>query len=264
MPLSARPATADDYSFYAELQPLLESGDAVPPKEAWSARMLPGSFVCERNGAPVGYAFIQLLKPMAYVRNVMVSPLAQGQGVGTFLMRHLASWLRAQGCSAWCLNVKPDNTPALELYRGCGMREHSQGASLMLPWSALDRLPPAPRDITVRPIDPAEDEGLDRTFDMVPGLLTLLRVHGHLLGAEQDGALAGLARFDPNFPGVMPIRLRTPSLARPLLEALQPFKRAPDAHVLVFVEGDAALKATLEAAGAQLRLEVLHLQGPLG
>jgi hypothetical protein len=73
----------------------------------------------------------------------------------------------------------------------------------------------------------------------------------------------GLARFDPSFPGAFPFRVRRPELARALLEAMRAHARAEFSYVGVVVEDDAALTELLRAAGAETRLEMLHLRGSL-
>jgi GNAT superfamily N-acetyltransferase len=259
MSLTARPATEDDYGFFAELFVLLATGDPVPSASAWTQRMKPNSWIYERNAEPVGYAFTQPLKPTAYVRNVMVASPAQGQGIGRFLMQHQAQWLKGLGCTSWCLNVKPDNEPALRLYRGVGMRERFTSTAMRLPWSALDHLPGT--NATVRPLEPREDAAAERTFDIVPGLVSAMRPGSHVHGVERDGTLMGVARFDPNFPGVMPIRLRESVFARPMLESFRPFARHD--WVQLFAEGDPALAAALVKAGAKTLMNVLNFFGPL-
>jgi ribosomal-protein-alanine N-acetyltransferase len=259
MSLTARPATPDDYGFFAELHVLLATGDPVPSASAWAQRMMPTSWIYERNAEPVGYAFTQPLKPTAYVRNVMVATRAQGQGVGRFLMQHQAQWLKGLGCTSWVLNVKPDNEPALRLYRGVGMRERFSSTAVRLQWSSVDKL--ADARATVRPLEPHEDAAAERTFDVVPGLLSALRTGSHVHGVERDGQLVGVARFDPHFPGVMPLRLRDNALARPLLESFRPFARHD--WVQLFVEGDPPLAAALQSADAKKLMDVLHFSGPL-
>jgi ribosomal-protein-alanine N-acetyltransferase len=259
MSLTARPATPEDYGFYAELHGLLATGDPVPSASAWTQRMMPTSWIYERNAEPVGYAFTQPLKPTAYVRNVMVATRAQGQGVGRFLMQHQAQWLKGLGCTSWILNVKPDNEPALRLYRGVGMRERFSSTAVRLLWSNVDRL--ADARATVRPLAPHEDAAAERAFDIVPGLISAMRPGSHVHAVEHDGQLAGVARFDPGFPGVMPMRLRDSAHARALLESFRPHARHD--WVQVFVEGHPALAAALQSVDAKKLMDVLNFAGPL-
>jgi GNAT superfamily N-acetyltransferase len=262
MSLSARPATSEDYSFFAELYPLLGNHDPVPPLEQWAQRMLPTAWLYERDGAPVAYCYTQVLEPVGYIRNVMVAQRAQGQRIGTFVMQHQATWLRERGCTRWCLNVIPDNTPAVRLYRAVGLREHHTTWAVRLPWDALERLPSSPAT-SVRVADPDLDAELEGTFDIVAGLLGQLRPGSHVLMAERGGERVGVLRFDPTFPGVMPLRVRDPAQLRPLLEGARPHARPEHAWVQLVVEGDFALRDALLAAGAQAQLEVVQMQGPI-
>jgi uncharacterized protein with von Willebrand factor type A (vWA) domain len=67
--------------------------------------------------------------------------------------------------------------------------------------------------------------------------------------------------LDPAFPGIYPIALERPAHGRPLFDALH--RHARDAHVNVFVEGDAAIAEALLAAGATLSFEIVRMGASL-
>ncbi|WP_253817243.1 GNAT family N-acetyltransferase [Myxococcus xanthus] len=57
------------------------------------------------------------------------------------MMTHLAGHFRAQGCTRWVLNVKRDNTPALELCTSLGMRPTREATTLRVMRAQLAALP---------------------------------------------------------------------------------------------------------------------------
>jgi hypothetical protein len=123
-------------------------------------------------------------------------------------------------------------------------------------------LPSSP-GTSVRAVEPDLDPELERAFDIVAGLLTQLRPGSHVLMAERGSERMGVLRFDPAFPGVMPLRVRDPAQLRPLLEGARRHARPEHAWVQLVVEGDFAARDALLAAGAHSQLEVVQMQGPI-
>lgn len=264
MRVTARPAEPSDHPFYARLVPLLASGDDPLAFEPWNKSVRLESFIYERGGEPVAYGWAQPLSPIAYVKNVMVSAPVQGQGVGRQVMDHLAQVLRAKGATEWVLNVKPDNEPAVKLYRSVGMGVEYASTALRLQWSCLDRLPKAEAKATE--FSPADDQAVERTFGLTPGTLGAARADGRYMVLRlegEGGAVLGVARFDPSFPGAFPFRVRRPELARALLEGMKAHAKPELPYTGVVVEDDAPLTTLLRSAGAETRLEMLHLRGKL-
>lgn len=67
-----------------------------------------------------GYAIIAVSSPTAYIQRIAVDPVHQRSGVGRSLTRGAHEWARRRGARWLVLNTKPDNAPALELYRSEG------------------------------------------------------------------------------------------------------------------------------------------------
>lgn len=268
MALLARPATIADYPDFARLFPELGVDDPTPTREAWTARQAPTTLIYAEDGEVVAYAYFEVMQDLGYVRNVVVDARARGRGHGRLVMRLLADHLRARGCRRWCLNVAPGNEPALRLYHGVGMTIAYRSAALRFDWDAVDRLPGDDMTFETCPIDPTEDAGITAAFDLPPGQLAALRgdparVHLRLQGRSDPADLGlGFASFDPNFPGAYPFRVARPGLAPALLRALRPHA-VPGTFMQLVVEDDDALRARLLAAGARLRLDILHLRGLL-
>jgi GNAT superfamily N-acetyltransferase len=266
MRVTARPAVEADHAFYAQLVPLLASGDEPLPFPAWNRSVRPESFIYQRDGERLAYAWAQPLTPVAYVKNVMVVATAQGQGVGREVMDHLATVLRGAGATEWVLNVKPDNEPAVRLYRSVGMKVEYASTALRLKWPVVDQLPVANEPASGGELPAGDDQAVERAFGLTPGQLTAARADGRykLLRLEgQGGALLGVARFDPSFPGAFPFRVRKPELARALLEAMRAHALPSFDFTGVVVEDDAPLTTLLRSAGAETRLEMFHMRGKL-
>jgi GNAT superfamily N-acetyltransferase len=260
MTLRARPAAPADYDDYARLFPELHTPGAASERARWQAELMPSTIFVERAGQVVGYGHAEALGADGYVRQVVVTPGARGQGVGRAIMSALADSLSARGCTALRLNVKVDNTPAIRLYESLGLRVAHRSSGVRLHWSVLERLPretPAPE---VHTLPPEHDAALEARFELLAGQLADLRARGSWVLLELAGA-QGLACFDPAYPGSSPFRVARPTLAVHLLEATRRHARPEHDFTTLFVENAPELEAALVAAGAELSMQVLHMVG---
>lgn len=268
--LKPRPATPTDHETFLRLFVELATGDPLPVLDRWVAAMMPTTLLYEdEGGAVAGYTFHQVLTGTVYVAHVVTAPGFRGRGVGRGMMEHLASVGRAAGCTDWCLNVKPDNAPAIRLYEGVGMKRAYASTSIHLLWSSVPDLPAPSRPVESRVVDPAEDPALEAAFDLPTGRITSGRKYpGRVIlrlvdpGAPAE-ARVGVASFDPHFPGAFPFRVAEPSFARAMLEAMRPHALPEHDHVSVMVEDHAELTRALLDHGATVKLEVLHYRGKL-
>ncbi len=269
--LRSRPASPSDYETFTRLFVELATGDPIPGRASWEAGIAPTTLFHEdADGHVVAYSFHQLLGETGYVTHVVVDPAHRGKRLGRAVMDALAALFREAGCTRWCLNVKPENTAAVRLYESVGMRPAYASTSLHFPWAALDRLPPATREVTARIVDPSEDAAIETAFDLPLGRLAASRklpgrVVLRLLDPRApDDARVGVASFDPNFPGSFPFRLAEPTLARAMLEAIRPHALPAHDHLGLVVEDDAPLARFLLERGASRRMEIVHYRGALG
>ncbi|MDX2012352.1 MAG: GNAT family N-acetyltransferase [Myxococcaceae bacterium] len=255
-----RPARVDDHPAFSTLFPELRVDDPVPSREKWAAELVPTTLVVEEAGEVVAYAWYQAFTDEGIVRNVVVSPRVQGRGVGRALMLEVAGALRARGLARWALNVKPDNAPALALYRRLGFVETYRSVSLRFEWPLVDTLP---RLVTHAAFElvAADDSRAEVDQRLPRGSLAMHRgIAGRVLrGVRGQGRIVGAAVFVPSFPGAYPFRADDLAVARALLEGLRPVASSPVMNVVV--EGQAALAEGLVAHGAVVRLEILHLEG---
>ncbi|MFO0574688.1 MAG: GNAT family N-acetyltransferase [Polyangia bacterium] len=262
--------TENDYPLFAQLFAHLETGDEPPPRERFVADLLPESRVLVATGPdgrdePAGYLYSQVLDGVGYVRQIVLSPVHRGRGLARAALLLLADELRAVGCTRWCLNVRPDNTPAVALYTSLGMRREYGSVALRLAWSATDTLPPPEAPHRGELLAPMHDGAIESGFGLLPGQLASARAAGRVLCAvrDADGAAVGVAIFDPHFPGAFPFRARRPALAQPLLAVMRPHARPGDPEVHLVIEADDTLAEHLLRAGAIVKLRFDHYGGAL-
>ncbi len=262
-----RAARAADYAAYVAMFAELGIEDPVPTEARFTDELARNMLICERVGAVIGYVLFDRLAANGYVRNLVVMPAARGGGVGAALMAAAAAELRARGArDAWHLNVKVDNTGAIRLYERLGMRVEHASVALRLAWARLDDLPAEAAPVRALPVAPDEEDDIERALDMLSGRIEMARVRsGVVLRQLRDERLApvGFACFDPAFPGAFPFCVARPALAGALLRALAPHARPGDLDLQVVVEDDDALVERLIAAGAEVRVRLLHYAGPL-
>lgn len=264
--LIVRAAHLADYASVAELFHELETGDLPPDMERFENEMLAGTWVAEQEGLVIGYVWAQPLETAGYVRHVVTAPSVRGTGVGRALMDAVAQRLRGAGCTSWCLNVKPDNVPALRLYESFGMKPAFRSWALGFPWDLLSHVE-LRGELVVRRIDSQElERELEAAFGLPAGQLSRARTMPArvLLGAWEAGEPAGLVCFDPTFPGAFPFRARNLEVARLLVDECARHARVGTPRMQLVVEGQDELARQLLDAGARLRLEILHYEGLLG
>jgi GNAT superfamily N-acetyltransferase len=263
--MEVRGAKPDDYDAYARLMPELGVDDPLPTREKFAAEMCARALVAAHDGAIVGYALFEVLADVGYVRNVVSDPARRRQGIGAALMEAMRQRFVAAGARSWCLNVKPDNAAAIALYRRFGFEPAYLTYAMRMPRSAPAIAAAGDLDIALTPIAPEEDAEVEAATGLLPGQLASSRARKGrlLLQLRRRDAIAGVAVFDPAFPGAFPFRVAEPELGPPLLEALRALAPAGSAYVQVVVEDDDALRDVLSTVGAQVHLEILHMRGPL-
>ncbi|HEX3554646.1 MAG TPA: GNAT family N-acetyltransferase [Thermoanaerobaculia bacterium] len=258
-----RCALESDYAAFAALYPELKVNDSVPGRHVWEAEIAPFAWVAAVGDEVVGYCYCQEYDDTGYVRNLVVAAHARRRGVGRALMETTAAHLRQKGRQLWCLNVKADNEAALALYEGMGLRIQYALVSLRLPWQALAAIPDG--QAVVRRLDPARDAAIESRFMLPRGQLAFARGLNRLLfeAVAASDEPAGLAVFDPGFPGAFPFRVADLDALAPLLRTIRSHARPDDPFVRLVAEDDPRLVELLVRAGAEVREEMLHLKGPL-
>lgn len=125
---SLREMTWRDIPSLSVLEPLLFADDAWSEQTWWAelaGRPRRSYVVSERGGAIVGYAGIDCDGDVADVMTIAVAPAAQGQGLGSVLLRWLVAQARSSGAGYLMLEVRADNAVAQRLYSAAGFSQLS-------------------------------------------------------------------------------------------------------------------------------------------
>ena len=241
---------------------MLGSGDRVPSEASWQERFVPRTLVAEREGVPAGYCFAETFAEDGYIRHLVVDPRSRGAGIGRALLERVRDTMREAGCTGWRLNVKPDNAPAVALYRALGMTVSHACASLRFGWSLLEALPRPTGALRLVEPDAPMIDALERHFDLPSGQLAEAeqRSTTHLRAVVADRPL-GVASFDTSFPGAFPFRVESIDAALTLLHGLRPL--ATELQMGIVVEDMEALEGSLLDAGARVAFRFVHMRGPL-
>ena len=261
--MEVRVATIEDYDAYARLFGELGVDDPIPSRVRFGDEIVARTLVAVDDTGVVGYALFEILTDTGYVRNIVSDPARRRSGIGVALMEAMRVRFAAAGATAWCLNVKPDNVPAIRLYERFGLREAYRTCSLRL--AADVALPPQAPDIELVPIAPEDDELVERTFRLLQGQLASSRGRPsrRVLQLRRAGAVVGVAVFSESIPGAFPFRVVAPELGATLLAHLRTFAPPGAPYLQVGIEGDDALHAAVLALGAHVHLEIMHMRGTL-
>ena len=260
--MQIRAATDDDADAYARLFQELAVPEGPPSRERFVGSVRDDVIVADEAGHVAAVAWARPRGALWHVVHLMTDPQRRRQGLGRALLQAVAARGRARGFSRWMLNVKPDNLAARSLYAAMGMQPTRSSAAVRLPITGISGLPRT-NDVVVGPLGP--DRGEMPALLLLPGELQAAReLPGRVfVEARRDGACVGIAGFDPSFPGSPLFRVVDVPVARPLLEAIVPHARAEDVDITVFVEGQPLLEDALCAAGGQVVMRVLRLEGEL-
>ncbi len=254
--LRISPATKDDYGAFVRL--FAELG--VPEPAPFDDLIFLASIVARRAGVIVGYAWWRPRGERLHVVYLITDPAHVRTGVGRALMRSIAETGKREGFREWLLNVKPENTPARRLYESFGMRASFESTSMELAWADVIKLPET--SLRATELLATDEARFELAMHLAPREVTTARgILGRLAFCVQDDrGPAGLAVFDPSFPGAPIFRARDAHAARALLEAMSVHVRHASARLMV---EDARLVEILTKIGASPVLQVLRMEGTI-
>jgi GNAT superfamily N-acetyltransferase len=265
--MRVREASVADYDAFVALFAELAIDDPVPTPERFEADLVPHMIVCELAGTVAGYAtFRPLQRTTGHVHNLAVASSARGRHVGSTLMREVAERFRAGGVTEWHLNVKADNHDAIRLYEHLGLTRRYASCQVELAWANVAALPDDPEPTRVAPIGAEDLAAIEAAFPLVAGrMASSLQRADRVLCMLRDprDRPVGVAAFSPAHPGAYPFTVARPTLVRRLCAQLAPHARPQDAFANYVVEDDLATVDTMVAAGAAIKLQLLHYTGSL-
>lgn len=203
------------------------------------------SFTLTEDG---GRITVVVLRDTGHVRDLV----APHPHIGRALMRAAADELRARGITEWQGTARVDNTSAIQSYEAVGMALEQRSRIVRVPIARLSELASEPA--TALPVDPGEDDDIERALGLLNGRIAMMRSQGRRLVQLRDKSCApvGFAAMDASV--ALPFRVARPTLVRPLLEAIA---RTP--IVQVVIDDDPEL---LQQIG-ETTLELLHYRGTL-
>jgi GNAT superfamily N-acetyltransferase len=266
--MDLRAARPGDYPAFARLFDELAIPDQVPAAEAWCQHQAPNTLVAQVDGKVAGFLWSEVVGDSLYIRQVVSDPRARRRGIGRALMLEALRQHEAAGLASWRLNVKDDNAAAIGLYESLGLRTQYASRVVHLPWGALaSDVPPR---LTLRVPQAAEDASLEKALGLLDGHLARLRASDRVLVLADDeaGQPAGIAAFDPAFPGAFPFRARDLGVCAALLGALEVHRRPfpgggwRASALQLVIERDEALAEALLQHGASPLFRILHLCAP--
>ena len=157
MPLTLRPATADDTPLILTLiRGLAEFEKLLPEVEATEARLRATLFPADgrpvaecvlafADDTPAGFALFFtnystfLAQPGLYLEDLFVQPALRGRGIGRALLLHVAQLANARGCGRMEWSVLDWNQPAIEFYEKLGARRMREWQICRLTGAALSQ-----------------------------------------------------------------------------------------------------------------------------
>lgn len=261
---SIRPARPEDYRLFTALKPELGlPDDPTPDAPKFERDVMPLMQIAERGGTPVGYVFARPLADVMHVVHVITARTSRRTGVGRSLMEAARRAARAAGSKTLALGVMPSNAGAIALYEQCGLSVVYPSKALRIAWSVIDALPEAstPHVSEAREVSPVDDASLEDETQLLRGILAQRR--GQAGWVLRRIGPRSIAAFDPSFPGANPFRAPDLPHALSLVRALRPFARAGDTALSLLIDRDMTLANGLVELGAEVRLDVLHMRGPV-
>lgn len=257
--LEIRDAEAGDYEAYVRLFAELGLDDAPVSASKFAQEMAPNSAFAERGGRVVGFTFWRPLADTTHLSHIVSAPEARRTGAGRALLLDVLARAKARGAAAVTLNVDPRNVAARTLYESAGFRALARSRALRLTW---DRVPA--QGSGAKAIEPADDERLERRFELARGTFAEHRRQPDRVLRQLDTGTGGAAAiFDVAFPGCSPFRATDAAHALALLDALRPHARPEHAFLNLALEHQVELADALIAAGATLRFDFLKMRAGL-
>ena len=117
-------ARPDDLAGILELEKVGFEAGAQWSEAAWTEELAAQDRTVlarlDADARVIGVATFSCVAEMADLNRVIVHPDARGRGIGASLVRAGIDWAGAVGARRMLLEVRPDNEPAVALYRRLG------------------------------------------------------------------------------------------------------------------------------------------------
>lgn len=120
MPLTIRPMKQSDVAACAAIEKTALDGWSESGLESERCSLAARLFVAEENGSIAGLVIWQLAGGEASLYTLTVCPKKRGRGIGRQLASASMKSLLAEGATAFFLEVRAGNAPAISLYQSLG------------------------------------------------------------------------------------------------------------------------------------------------
>jgi GNAT superfamily N-acetyltransferase len=142
MPATIRKASVADtpaiFRFICELAEFEKAADQVETsitqleQTVFGENAVVDALICEEEGEPVAFALWYYTfstwqgRSGIYLEDLYVTPAARGRGIGTMILKHLASFALDNGYGRFEWSVLDWNAPAIRTYDATGARPQSE------------------------------------------------------------------------------------------------------------------------------------------
>ena len=154
----------------------------------------------------MGYYRILLYGTLGHIQRVGVAPKFQGKGYGTILLESAMGNLEKAGARKFMLYVLIENETAINLYKKHHFDIEYTGWQFDVPLKAL---PKEPRG-NCRHLDWGEIQLMSLRFGLNPHRIQYYfgLESQHVLVYEINRQQTGVCRFNPDYPGAFPFKLK--------------------------------------------------------
>ncbi len=199
--LEHNPATIDAAAFH-KTNDLCFPAEPVGRVEFEQYRSV-DHWIAYNNDEMIGFAVLSHNSHSAHIRRIGVIPSMRRRGIGNRFMTLMLERAKSMGVEYVDLLVQSDNRGAIALYEAFGFTEVDQSVQFVttLPTSGRSECTGVP----------VADLPTELARSLPRAAINLASHHdpprAHVLAFIADGAVAGYARFAPDFPGCSPFVL---------------------------------------------------------
>ncbi|MHA1156330.1 MAG: GNAT family N-acetyltransferase [Candidatus Heimdallarchaeota archaeon] len=209
----------------------------------------------------IGYFKISNFGTLGHVTRIGTHPDYRGKGYGSILVEKSMYYLKKRGCNKYYLYVLENNSSAIELYKKHGFTVETESYQYTVPKKHfLEKVRGR-----CRHVEWGEIQMTSLRFNLNPFQIQqyFSRENQHVLIYEVMGQQIGFCRFDPNYPGAMPFKLKDPSYIVDFISILNGYitdKKVGD--IKITIDGQENLIQKLNEEKIPLNRKLLRMTRP--
>lgn len=168
--VSIHPATPADYPYYLQLYPDLEIDQPPSTLDTWTKHAIPDVSIITHDAKPVGYAWVEQLGEVHYLKHLVVGREHRRKGIGTAALKLLKKAASEKGVTKLGLHCDVLHVIPYKMYVKAGMHLNGQLFHLKAPSNSVKALAPQPKDyFTVVIYDPSKWTEMEKDYKIVSG-----------------------------------------------------------------------------------------------